>query len=154
MELVDVEAGHHRRVAGEQRRASKPDRGAGVDEAIEDVQEYRTRQVRPVCVELEKLFRIQSHPSILALSRKRLSPSGRTGRVRFSVNVPNFGDFADARTVAQVAAAAEAAGWDALFVWDHVVHDKQLRAGLPFGDPWMLLTAAALATSRLRLGPW
>jgi alkanesulfonate monooxygenase SsuD/methylene tetrahydromethanopterin reductase-like flavin-dependent oxidoreductase (luciferase family) len=73
--------------------------------------------------------------------------------VRFSVNIPNFGDFADARTVAKVAAAAEAAGWDALFVWDHVVHDKQLRAGLPFGDQWMLLAAAALATSRLRLGP-
>jgi alkanesulfonate monooxygenase SsuD/methylene tetrahydromethanopterin reductase-like flavin-dependent oxidoreductase (luciferase family) len=68
------------------------------------------------------------------------------------VNIPNFGDFADARVVATVASAAEAAGWDALFVWDHVVHDKQLRKGQPFGDPWMLLTAAALATSRLRLG--
>jgi alkanesulfonate monooxygenase SsuD/methylene tetrahydromethanopterin reductase-like flavin-dependent oxidoreductase (luciferase family) len=72
--------------------------------------------------------------------------------VRYSINIPNFGDFADARTVATVAAAAENAGWDALFVWDHVVHDKTRRAGQPFGDPWMLLTAAALATSRLRLG--
>jgi alkanesulfonate monooxygenase SsuD/methylene tetrahydromethanopterin reductase-like flavin-dependent oxidoreductase (luciferase family) len=78
--------------------------------------------------------------------------SGRTGGVRYSINIPNFGDFADARVVATVATAAEAAGWDALFVWDHVVHDKQLRRGQPFGDPWMLLTAAALATSRLRLG--
>jgi alkanesulfonate monooxygenase SsuD/methylene tetrahydromethanopterin reductase-like flavin-dependent oxidoreductase (luciferase family) len=73
--------------------------------------------------------------------------------VRYSINIPNFGDFADARTVATVAAAAEAAGWDALFVWDHVVHDKQRRKGQPFGDPWMLMTAAALATSRLRIGP-
>jgi alkanesulfonate monooxygenase SsuD/methylene tetrahydromethanopterin reductase-like flavin-dependent oxidoreductase (luciferase family) len=73
--------------------------------------------------------------------------------MQFSVNIPNFGDFADARVVAKVAAAAEAAGWDALFVWDHVVHDKQRRQGQPFGDPWILLTAAALATSRLRLGP-
>jgi alkanesulfonate monooxygenase SsuD/methylene tetrahydromethanopterin reductase-like flavin-dependent oxidoreductase (luciferase family) len=72
--------------------------------------------------------------------------------VHCSINVPNFGDFADARTVAKIAAAAEAAGWDALFVWDHVVHDKRRRQGQPFGDPWMLLTAAALATSRLRLG--
>lgn len=72
--------------------------------------------------------------------------------MRFSINVPNFGDFADARTVAKVAIAAEAAGWDGLFVWDHVVHDKRRRQGQPFGDPWMLLTAAALATSRLRLG--
>jgi alkanesulfonate monooxygenase SsuD/methylene tetrahydromethanopterin reductase-like flavin-dependent oxidoreductase (luciferase family) len=72
--------------------------------------------------------------------------------VQFSVNIPNFGDFADARVVAKVATAAEAAGWGALLVWDHVVHDKRLRAGQPFGDPWMLLTVAALATSRLRLG--
>jgi alkanesulfonate monooxygenase SsuD/methylene tetrahydromethanopterin reductase-like flavin-dependent oxidoreductase (luciferase family) len=72
--------------------------------------------------------------------------------MRFSINIPNFGDFADARTVATAAAAAEEAGWDALFVWDHVVHDKRQRRGQPFGDPWMLLTAAALATSRLRLG--
>jgi alkanesulfonate monooxygenase SsuD/methylene tetrahydromethanopterin reductase-like flavin-dependent oxidoreductase (luciferase family) len=72
--------------------------------------------------------------------------------VRYSINIPNFGDFADAGTVARVAAAAEAAGWDGLFVWDHVVHDKRAHTGQPFGDPWMLLTAAALATSRLRLG--
>jgi alkanesulfonate monooxygenase SsuD/methylene tetrahydromethanopterin reductase-like flavin-dependent oxidoreductase (luciferase family) len=73
--------------------------------------------------------------------------------VRYSINIPNFGDFADARMVANVASAAEAAGWDALFVWDHVVHDKERRRGQPFGDPWILLTAAALATSRIRLGP-
>ena len=72
--------------------------------------------------------------------------------MRYSINIPNFGDFADAHVVAQVATAAEAAGWDALFIWDHVVHDKQSRQDQPFGDPWMLLTAAALATSRLRLG--
>ncbi len=72
--------------------------------------------------------------------------------MRFSINIPNFGDFADAKAVAAVAEAAEQAGWDALFIWDHVVHSKRERQGQPFGDPWMLLTAAALATSRLRLG--
>ncbi|WP_405784418.1 LLM class flavin-dependent oxidoreductase [Streptomyces sp. NBC_00859] len=72
--------------------------------------------------------------------------------MRFSVNIPNFGDFADPSTVAEVAEAAEQAGWDGLFVWDHVVHDKRARQGRPFGDPWMLLTAAALATSTIRLG--
>ena len=71
--------------------------------------------------------------------------------MRYSINIPNFGDFADADTVARVAAAAEAAGWDGLFVWDHVVHHKRDRRS--FGDPWMLLTAAALATTRIKLGP-
>jgi alkanesulfonate monooxygenase SsuD/methylene tetrahydromethanopterin reductase-like flavin-dependent oxidoreductase (luciferase family) len=70
--------------------------------------------------------------------------------MRFSVNVPCFGDFADPRNVVKVATAAEAAGWDGLFVWDHLVHGY--HDARPFGDPWMLLTAAALATSRLRLG--
>ncbi|MBL7492826.1 LLM class flavin-dependent oxidoreductase [Frankia sp. AgB1.9] len=70
--------------------------------------------------------------------------------MRFSVNVPNFGDFADPHVVAQVAAAAESAGWDGLFVWDHVLWHKD--RGHAFGDPWMLLTAAALTTSRIRLG--
>jgi hypothetical protein len=71
--------------------------------------------------------------------------------MRFSINIPNFGDFADAGAVAKVASAAEDAGWDALFVWDHVVHDKRFQRS--FGDPWMLLTAAALATTRIKLGP-
>ena len=73
--------------------------------------------------------------------------------MRFSVNIPNFGDFADAQVVIRVAKAAEEAGWDGLFFWDHVVHSKERRRGQPFGDPWMLMTAAALATSRIKLGP-
>ncbi len=72
--------------------------------------------------------------------------------MRYSINIPNFGDFADPRNVITVALAAEKAGWDGLFVWDHVVHDKGQRSGQPFGDPWILLAAAALSTSRLRLG--
>lgn len=60
----------------------------------------------------------------------------------------NIGSYADPRVVARVAAAAEAAGWDGVFVWDHLgfVWDG------PAGDPWILLAAAALATERVRLG--
>src|SRR6202161_1763564 len=70
--------------------------------------------------------------------------------MRFAVDVPNFGDFADPRVVADLARRAEEAGWDGLFVWDHVTHRKALRRTI--ADPWILLTAAALATSRIRLG--
>ncbi len=83
---------------------------------------------------------------------RRGAERGTICPMRFSINLPNFGDFADPRAVETVAVAAEEAGWDGLFVWDHVVHHKEHRRGRPFGDPWILLTAAALATSRLRLG--
>ena len=55
--------------------------------------------------------------------------SGDHKPMRFSINIPNFGDFADARAVATRGAAAEQAGWDGLLIWDHVVHDK--RCGGP-----------------------
>ncbi|SEO49697.1 LLM class flavin-dependent oxidoreductase [Actinacidiphila rubida] len=70
--------------------------------------------------------------------------------MRFSVNIPNFGDFADPMNVRKVAVAAEEAGWDGLFVWDHLQF-KRYR-GRPFADPWILLATVAPATSRLRLG--
>ncbi len=70
--------------------------------------------------------------------------------MRFAVDIPNFGDFADPRVVADLARRAEDAGWDGLFVWDHVTHRKELRRTI--ADPWVLLTAAALATRTIRLG--
>jgi len=51
--------------------------------------------------------------------------------------------------VADLARRAEEAGWDGLFVWDHVTHRKELRRQI--ADPWILLTAAALATTTIRL---
>ena len=70
--------------------------------------------------------------------------------MRYSVNVPNFGEFAAPAAFADLARRAEEAGWDALLVWDHVVEQKDLRREI--ADPWILLTAAALATHRIRLG--
>ena len=70
--------------------------------------------------------------------------------MRYSVDVPNFGDFAAPEVFAEVACRAEEAGWDALLVWDHVVEQKDLCREI--ADPWILLTAAALATRRIRLG--
>jgi alkanesulfonate monooxygenase SsuD/methylene tetrahydromethanopterin reductase-like flavin-dependent oxidoreductase (luciferase family) len=70
--------------------------------------------------------------------------------MRYSVNVPNFGEFASPEVFADVARRVEEAGWDGLLVWDHVVEDKSVRREI--ADPWILLTAAALATRRIRLG--
>jgi alkanesulfonate monooxygenase SsuD/methylene tetrahydromethanopterin reductase-like flavin-dependent oxidoreductase (luciferase family) len=70
--------------------------------------------------------------------------------MRYSINVPNFGEFAAPEVFAEVARRAEEAGWEALLVWDHVVEQKDKRREI--ADPWILLTAAALATRRIRLG--
>jgi alkanesulfonate monooxygenase SsuD/methylene tetrahydromethanopterin reductase-like flavin-dependent oxidoreductase (luciferase family) len=71
--------------------------------------------------------------------------------MRYAVNVPNFEDYSDVRTVAALAVDAEAAGWDGFFVWDHLTFVKAWK--LRIADPWILLTGVALATERLRLGP-
>jgi len=71
--------------------------------------------------------------------------------VHFALNVPNFGDYADPATFVGLAREAEASGWDALFVWDHLLVDPDW--GVPIADPWILLAAAAAVTERIRLGP-
>ena len=68
--------------------------------------------------------------------------------VRHAVAVTGFGSYAAAGVVATIASTAEASGWDGLFIWDHLGWVE----GIPCGDPWISMTAAAAVTSRLRLG--
>ncbi|MEP6852464.1 MAG: LLM class flavin-dependent oxidoreductase [bacterium] len=71
--------------------------------------------------------------------------------MRFGVSVPCFGADLDAARVAEWAAAAETAGWNGFFLWDHLF---AFAAGpMPTVDPWIALTAAAAATTSIRLGP-
>jgi hypothetical protein len=70
--------------------------------------------------------------------------------MRYGVSVPNIGEFADPRRVADLARRAEEAGWDGFFVWDHVVFPW---GPLDVADPWVLLTVVAGATERIRIGP-
>ncbi len=71
--------------------------------------------------------------------------------MRFAVDIPNFGPFGDPIVAVEFARAAEATGWDAVWVWDHIVRDP--AQPVPFADPIVLLTAIAGATTRIRLGP-
>jgi alkanesulfonate monooxygenase SsuD/methylene tetrahydromethanopterin reductase-like flavin-dependent oxidoreductase (luciferase family) len=68
--------------------------------------------------------------------------------VKFAVNLPPIGDFADARVLAELARTAEDAGWDGFFLWDHVAlpWDEQVA------DPWIALAARAMSTSHIKLG--
>jgi alkanesulfonate monooxygenase SsuD/methylene tetrahydromethanopterin reductase-like flavin-dependent oxidoreductase (luciferase family) len=52
--------------------------------------------------------------------------------------------------VTRLAAEAEEAGWDGVFVWDHVRWREPVVA---VADPWITLAAVASATERIRLGP-
>ena len=71
--------------------------------------------------------------------------------MRFALYVPNFHTFGHVPTVVALARAAEAAGWDGFFLWDHLLPDADAY-GEPVADPWIALAAIASATTRIRLG--
>lgn len=68
--------------------------------------------------------------------------------MRYGLSVMNFGDLGEARRMAELARVAEDSGWEAVLVWDHLA----FCWGPPSGDPWTLVTATALATSRILVG--
>ncbi len=68
--------------------------------------------------------------------------------MRFGLVASNIGSFSQPENVVTLAEAAEEAGWEALFLWDHLawVWDG------PAVDPWVTLGAVAVRTERLLLG--
>ena len=61
---------------------------------------------------------------------------------RRAIFVAPFGELADARRLARLAEAAEATGWDGLFLWDHLVYVDTRE----LADPWIAMTAIACST--------
>jgi alkanesulfonate monooxygenase SsuD/methylene tetrahydromethanopterin reductase-like flavin-dependent oxidoreductase (luciferase family) len=74
---------------------------------------------------------------------------GRAARIRCAVGLPNVGIFGDPVLLAGLARDAEDAGWDGVFVWDHVLYHDPAAA---VADPTVTAAAVAAATSRVRLG--
>jgi alkanesulfonate monooxygenase SsuD/methylene tetrahydromethanopterin reductase-like flavin-dependent oxidoreductase (luciferase family) len=68
--------------------------------------------------------------------------------MRYGICLANIGSFADPRVAVRFAQAAEASGWEGVFVWDHLA----FVWGPPAADPWITLAAIASATQRVRLG--
>ncbi|WP_433580357.1 LLM class flavin-dependent oxidoreductase [Nocardia brasiliensis] len=67
--------------------------------------------------------------------------------VRTGVYLPPFGPFGDPAVLVDLAIRAEKAGWDGVFLWDHVV-----RETLPIADPWTTFGAIAHTTDRILFG--
>ena len=66
--------------------------------------------------------------------------------MKFGLDLPINGAYADPRLLADLAADAEHAGWDGFFVQDVFVGADAIL------DPWITLAAIAMQTRHLRLG--
>ena len=70
--------------------------------------------------------------------------------MRFGLTLPIFDLMADPGVLADLAVRAEDAGWDGVFLWDHVHYRAPTTA---VTDPWVALAAMAVRTQRVTIGP-
>ena len=68
--------------------------------------------------------------------------------IRQGIFLANIGTYSGPRVIVELGELAEASGWEALFIWDHLgfVWDQ------PACDPWVALAALAARTERLIVG--
>ncbi len=71
---------------------------------------------------------------------------GKATIMQYGLDIPINGAYAHVRTLADLAAEAEEAGWDGFFLQDVLFSTE------PIVDPWVVLAAVALRTERLRIG--
>src|ERR1700689_1401493 len=69
--------------------------------------------------------------------------------LRRGIAVPNFGE--DPAALIDLGAAAERAGFDGFFVWDHIVFSNS-GDGPPILDPWLVLAGVAARTTTIKIG--
>ena len=67
--------------------------------------------------------------------------------VRFALTLP---DMAEPDDLVGLGTTADRAGWDGVFLWDHVFGGPAFP--VPIADPWVVLGALATTTERVRLG--
>lgn len=69
--------------------------------------------------------------------------------MHYAVGIPNHHEYGDPRVIVELGRDAEAAGWDGVFVWDHMAAREP---AIDATDPWVVLGAIAAVTERVRLG--
>jgi alkanesulfonate monooxygenase SsuD/methylene tetrahydromethanopterin reductase-like flavin-dependent oxidoreductase (luciferase family) len=65
----------------------------------------------------------------------------------YGVYLSSVGEYSDAALLAKLAHEAEQSGWEGAFIWDHMTQPHAAA------DPWVALTAMAMSTERIKLGP-
>ena len=70
--------------------------------------------------------------------------------MRYELGIPTTCPNGDFRVLVELAVLAEEAGWDTIFLEDYITHWHAKDA--PTCDPWVLLSAIAQHTTRVRLG--
>jgi len=68
--------------------------------------------------------------------------------MKCGISIANFGVSSRPQDYARLAKAVEEAGWDGLFVWDHLNFGR----GRDILNPWILLAAIAIETEKLTIG--
>jgi len=66
--------------------------------------------------------------------------------MKYGLDVPIHGEYADPQTLAKLAIESEEAGWDGFFLQGGVLSDESMT------DPWVALAAVAMQTQRIRIG--
>jgi alkanesulfonate monooxygenase SsuD/methylene tetrahydromethanopterin reductase-like flavin-dependent oxidoreductase (luciferase family) len=66
--------------------------------------------------------------------------------MKYGLDIPTAGEYANPRKLADLAAEAEQAGWNGFFVWDIFVGDQAIV------DPWVALAAIGMQTQHIRIG--
>jgi alkanesulfonate monooxygenase SsuD/methylene tetrahydromethanopterin reductase-like flavin-dependent oxidoreductase (luciferase family) len=69
--------------------------------------------------------------------------------VRFAVGLPNVREYGDPALLVELGHEAELAGWDGVFIWDHLDY-REPEA--PVADPWIAVAGLADRTQRIALG--
>jgi len=68
--------------------------------------------------------------------------------MKYGVYISNYALQGDPNKFLELAVAAENAGWDGFFIWDHNYAGKDLS----IADPWITLAAIAARTEKIRIG--
>jgi alkanesulfonate monooxygenase SsuD/methylene tetrahydromethanopterin reductase-like flavin-dependent oxidoreductase (luciferase family) len=67
--------------------------------------------------------------------------------MQFGIYLSTINEFSDPNLLAELAYEAEHVGWDGVFIFDHIGQPSKAA------DPWIALSAMAMRTKRVKLGP-